>query len=79
MSIFNNLFRMKEPDKKPEVNEPIMTPDEFYRELQKIWLKCGNDYESSHSEMDDLMCDLLESLGYKDGIEFFKKSHRWYS
>ena len=77
--MINNLFRAKEPDEKPEVNEPIMTPDEFYHELQKIQLECDNEEEMSHIRMDALMCDLLESLGYKDGVEFFKNSDKWYS
>ena len=72
MNILKKLFMEQDP-------EPIMTPDEFCHELSLIFLRYGDDRESSHRALDRLMCDLLESLGYKDGVEFFKNSDKWYS
>lgn len=34
---------------------------------------------TTHCDMDDLMCKLLISLGYKDGIEIFKNFRKWYT
>lgn len=59
------------------MNNIIMTPEEFKNEMQK--LDENGDTEVSHSNMDDLMCDLLESLGYKEGIKIFKASEKWYA
>lgn len=53
-----------------------MTPEEFeikMKELQK------NDTETSHRRMDGLMCELLEELGYEDGIQIFYDTYKWYS
>lgn len=72
MNILKKLIMEPEP-------EPIMTPDEFCHELSMIFLRYGDDREGSHRAMDRLMCDLLESLGYKEGVEFFRKCNKWYS
>lgn len=37
------------------------------------------DVEISHIQMDNLMCDLLESLGYGDGVNIFRDAAKWYS
>lgn len=56
-----------------------MTPDEFKNEMLKIDEKYGGDLESCHAYMDDLMCSLLTDLGYKDGIEIFNNTDKWYA
>lgn len=50
-----------------------MTPQEFYARMQEIQ-QSRDSAESKHAQMDALMCRLLESMGYSDGIEIFKKS-----
>ncbi len=63
-----------------------MTPEEFAAkmlEASKItyshWGKEYADIEDSHAAMDDLMCNLLRSLGYGDGIDIFEKAEKWYA
>ena len=56
--------------------QDIMTPGEFKKKMDYI----GDfDPEGCHVKADILMCDLLRSLGYKDGIEIFENHMRWYA
>lgn len=57
----------------------MMIPAEFERRMTKIseWNK--HDEEQSHSDADDLMCELLVQLGYSAGVSIFKKMVKWYS
>jgi hypothetical protein len=54
----------------------LMTPEEF---KQKI-IECLNAHDPavSHEDIDMLMCNLLRSIGYSDGIDIFLNSTRWY-
>lgn len=56
-----------------------MTPEEFSYKMSDIELLHYDSPEESHLLMDLLMCDLLESLGYGNGVAIFKESCRWYS
>lgn len=62
-----------------------MTPKEFSNEMQRItneelhkhdpyW-----DTEQIHIEMDNLMCEVLEDLGYGKGIKIFRDEPKWYA
>lgn len=46
-------------------------------ELQR--LQQVRDAEYAHSVADDILCDLLITLGYKDVIAEYKKVERWYA
>jgi len=62
-----------------EVNK-IITPDEFYLKMKDTELKYHDDPEECHWQLDKLMCDTLESLGYGTGVnEIFLELMRWYS
>lgn len=54
-----------------------MTPEGFAWEMRLI--ARGDDEEVEHSDMDDLMCELLTSLGYEEGVQIFKDAHKWYA
>ena len=54
-----------------------MTPEVFREQMAVINQKY--DIEQGHSEADKLMCAVLESLGYGDGIEIFRKMEKWYA
>jgi hypothetical protein len=54
-----------------------MKPKEFYEKMKE--LSMNNDTEMMHMEMDDLLCECLESLGYKKGIEVFRDEPKWYA
>ena len=78
----------EEPEgpEEPEENH-VLTPEEFVKAMKDISDKLTNpskdnpyyDEEDSHAEMDGLMCDLLRSLGYGDGIDIFNKTPKWYA
>ena len=47
--------------------------------LQVISEKVEGDEEEFHREADNVLCELLESLGYKETVAYFKKHPKWYS
>ena len=49
----------------------------FANEMRRI--ARNNDPELNHISADELMCDLLCSLGYDEGVEIFKNMMKWYS
>ena len=55
-----------------------MTPEEFWLKMCTLQTKDDNP-ERLHIAMDELMCKLLEELGYKKGIEVFRNAEIWYS
>lgn len=48
-----------------------MTPAEFYTRMLEIQ-ESQESAESKHAQMDALMCTLLESLGYSEGVQLFE-------
>lgn len=59
-----------------------MTPEEFKVLMEKIAAgdKDGfHDQVEEHSDADQLLCEVLRSLGYGDGVEIFKNMPKWYS
>ena len=77
---------LKNKYEEPEENH-VLTPEEFAKAMKDISDKLVNppkycqyyDEEDAHVEMDDLMCDLLGSLGYRDGVSIFENTNKWYS
>ncbi len=37
------------------------------------------DVEEAHCDADDLLCDLLEALGYSKTVEAFRALEKWYA
>ena len=58
-----------------------MTPEEFAKKAREIYEKNEGQAEANgHIDMDRLMVEYLESLGYKDGCDIlFSMTHIWYS
>jgi hypothetical protein len=58
-----------------------MTPEEFKKAMEEILKREADDgdREECHWDADHLMCDLLEELGYGDGIEVYRKLPKWYA
>lgn len=64
-----------------------MTPEEFTRKMEEIKYtyidRFGDDQEKQdpedcHWRMDLAMTDLLESLGYGEGVNIFNRVEKWY-
>ena len=54
-----------------------MSPIEFQKRMHDE--AADSDIECSHGAMDDLMCELLDSLGYGVGIRIFADAPRSYA
>lgn len=57
--------------------EPLFTPEEFAEELSRIF-NTPADAETRHWLMDGVMCNLLASLGYSEGVEIFLNADKNY-
>ncbi len=54
-----------------------MKPEEFKNKMLQLAEKWYP--ENGHMEADDLLCEVLEELGYQEGISIFRKQDKWYS
>jgi hypothetical protein len=59
-------------------DEKPMSPDEFKSRMRWIY-RSPVDVESAHVAADALLCEMLRSLGYGDGVAVFEGSTKWYS
>lgn len=56
------------------------TPEEFKKRMLEIFPESGvYDSEEAHFDADNLMCEVLEELGYGDGLKSFKTARIWYA
>jgi hypothetical protein len=64
-----------------KVNEPTKlsppAPEDVSR-MTDNYLFLGAGPGVINEEIDDLMCRVLESLGYEEGVEIFRKMHKSY-
>ena len=58
--------------------KPLYTPEEFADAMRFLYLNDA-DEESRHISMDNLMCDLLVSLGYAEAVMIFKVTEKFYA
>jgi hypothetical protein len=57
-----------------------MTPEEFAARMRELYPQNGvYDNEQAHVRADELMCELLRSLGYGEGVDIFDAAERWYA
>ena len=54
-----------------------MTKDEALNKL----LECqkDDDQENAHADADDVLCSILQSLGYGDVVDEYKKVDKWFA
>ena len=65
------------PSAEPERKKEAVTPKEFKTLMKKIAIE--HDPETFHEYADDLMCTVLNGLGYEDGVKIFQDTEKWYS
>ena len=68
---------LREGIKEQKESSAFMSPAEFAERLREI--DKDSCVEEFHIEADKIMCEILESLGYGEGIKIFKDHERWYS
>ena len=56
-----------------------ITSADFLVEMNKLVNAYGEDAERFHFEADELLCEVLESLGYELGVQMFREKEKWYS
>lgn len=56
----------------------MLTPEEFAEEMAKYNIP-GGDREADHGHADDLLCKVLQQLGYGDGVKIFENMDKWYA
>jgi hypothetical protein len=54
-----------------------MTREEAIAQLKQ--LQTGTDIEVLHGKADDVLCDLLEALGYSDVVAEWHLVDKWYA
>lgn len=54
-----------------------MTREEALQQLKDQQI--GGDIEAEHWEADNILCRLLESLGYQDVVDEWDKVEKWYA
>ena len=54
-----------------------MTREEALEEL--VVLKHDSDTEMAHVHADDVLCQLLTALGYKDVVTAYRDIGKWYA
>jgi hypothetical protein len=47
--------------------------------MRQIKVEYSGDDESIHYWADDLLCDILLALGYKETVTVFKEIEKWYA
>ena len=53
--------------------------DKYLKRMNEIKSKYEDDEETAHYLADDILCDLLDSLGYTELVEVFYSIDKWYS
>jgi len=65
-----------------------MTDEELLTELTRLPRDWGegaylsnwdHDEERSHSQADNLLVQVLRSLGFKEAMDFYSKQKKWYA
>ena len=54
--------------------QPVKTNGSY---IDQAMYRAAN-ISSSHEEADDLMCEVLKSLGYEAGVKIFEEMTKWY-
>ena len=71
----DNTFREVE---RPLV-ELVTSPEQFAKDLRAIQQRMGYDKEEMHVVMDAYLLQVLEELGYEEGVKIFEETPKWYA
>lgn len=78
--VFVDAYKVQPKAKKTKAKkEKPLTPDEFLGHIMSLKGKYDGDTEAFHAAADDLLCKVLRQLGYKEGIEVYKETEKWYA
>lgn len=54
-------------------------PEVFMQQMRALIDENSNDPEQLHIHADDLICDLLKTLGFGEAVKLFENAPKWYS
>ena len=54
---------------------------DIIKEAVEQMKECVNngDFEVAHLDADNILCDVLTQLGYKELVDLYEKVHKWYA
>ena len=55
--------------------------EDIIKEAVEKMKECVNnsDTELAHLDADNILCDVLTQLGYKELVDLYEKVHKWYA
>ena len=56
-----------------------MNREEAIKQLNELSSDYSGDTEADHSTADNILCELLSSLGYQDVVDAWEKVNKWYA
>jgi hypothetical protein len=60
-----------------------LTPEQFAEKMRELFPRPGGmphyDTDAAHAQADRLLCQVLRSLGYGDGVTIFEDADKWYA
>jgi hypothetical protein len=56
----------------------MLTPEQALEKAKEIVEKNGDSPASNHFDLDELLCEILMPLGYRELIEFYQAQTRWF-
>ena len=56
-----------------------MNKEEALTKLREIYNEGRYEEETAHRQADIVLCDLLETLGYKEVVEAYDRIDKWYA
>ena len=60
-------------------DDSFLEPGVFADRMREAARRNKDDEEIAHVQMDGLMCELLEKLGYGEAVKIFDDAPKWYA
>lgn len=61
------------------MNDPVKLSNREFAIVELKKLQVYVDTETAHGSADNILCDLLESLGFEDVVTEYNKVDKWYA
>lgn len=56
-----------------------MSEDEALDRLRAIMERYKGEYDCRHVDADELLCEVLRSLGYNELVDLYESFEKWYT
>ena len=77
MQFYRNFFPSQNYECQAKEDSENLRKYKFIERMKAIVEE--TDIEKRHHKMDDIMCEILEELGYSEIVKIFVDSEKWYS